>query len=301
MIETTARRDRRTAPTRSRLGVLIDEASPSEPAESVPAGALRPNPWAVDPVSTPPAGDGPATAGLPELGAAPVVPVPWWRRYLDRLRERWWPDRTPDPPRRRLPVLAAGAALSGVFVAVGLALGGTGGGMEAPPALPAAAVSDARPSAPAGSAGPGAGGTIVISVVGRVTTPGLVTVPDGARVADAVAAAGGTPRGVDLGGLNLARRLVDGEQIYVGVRPPPDTGPAAGAPGAGQPGGQRVDLNTASLSTLDTLPGVGPVTAQRIVDWRTRHGRFASVEQLRQIEGIGPSRFTRLKDLVMAG
>jgi competence protein ComEA len=142
----------------------------------------------------------------------------------------------------------------------------------------------------------------VISVVGRVARPGLVTLPDGARVADALEATGGPARGAHLGGLNLARRLSDGEQIYVGVATPPNAEPAGsgGSGGSGRPGTEPVDLNSASVAALDTLPGVGPVTAQRILDWRTQHGRFDSVDQLRDVDGIGPTRFARLKDLVVA-
>jgi competence protein ComEA len=146
---------------------------------------------------------------------------------------------------------------------------------------------------------------LVVSVAGRVARPGVVRLPDGARVADALAAAGGVRAGVDLSGLNLARRLVDGEQIAVGVPPAPD---AAGQPPPGASGGSaagagggpaaKIDLNTASVAQLDGLPGVGPVTAQHIVEWRGRNGRFARVDQLREIDGIGERRFQQLRELV---
>jgi competence protein ComEA len=150
---------------------------------------------------------------------------------------------------------------------------------------------------------------LVVSVAGRVARPGVVRVPDGARVADVLAAVGGAQRGVDLSGLNLARRVVDGEQIAVGVPPAPDAAgqPPSGAAGDG-PGGTagpgvagpaaKIDLNTASVAQLDTLPGVGPVTAQHIVDWRSRNGRFVRLEQLREIDGIGERRFQQLRELV---
>jgi competence protein ComEA len=192
--------------------------------------------------------------------------------------------------------------------------------------LPAVAV-DGVPSAEANgsggattSAGPTAtvGVTaakeLVVSVAGRVAHPGVVRVPDGARVADALTAAGGARPGVDLSGLNLARRLVDGEQIAVGVPPAPDAAgqlPSGATDGAGD-GGQgsggaapagaglptKINLNTSSVTQLDTLPGVGPVTAQHIVEWRSRNGRFARVDQLREIDGIGERRFQQLRDLV---
>jgi len=105
--------------------------------------------------------------------------------------------------------------------------------------------------------------------------------------------------GTDLSMLNLARRLVDGELLAVGVSPPPGAavpGPAAGAPGAA-PGGP-LNLNAATLAELDALPGVGPVLAQRILDYRTKHGGFRTVEELRKVEGLGEARYAQLKDLV---
>ncbi len=141
----------------------------------------------------------------------------------------------------------------------------------------------------------------MVSVAGKVRRPGLVRMSDGARVADAIAAAGGPLPRVDLTALNLARRVADGEQIVVGLPLPPggvpDTSGAAGPGPAAVPGG-KVDLNRAALEQLDTLPGVGPVTAQRILDWRAKHGRFTAVEQLREVEGIGERRFTQLRELV---
>lgn len=140
------------------------------------------------------------------------------------------------------------------------------------------------------------GARLVVSVVGRVTRPGLVTLTEGARVADAVQAAGGAHPGVDLNGLNLARRLTDGEQVHVGIPPPVEQ--AQDSQGIPSGGTAKVSLNTANLAALDALPGVGPVTAQRIVQWRTKHGRFTSIDQLREIEGIGESRLARLRELV---
>jgi competence protein ComEA len=129
---------------------------------------------------------------------------------------------------------------------------------------------------------------LVVNVIGEVATPGLVTVTSGARVADAVRLAGGLKPGADLHDLNLARKLTDGEQIAVGI--PPPSGPAATQ--------SKLNLNSATASELDALPGVGPVTAQRIVEHRTRKGPFASVDQLREVEGIGDSKLAKLADLV---
>lgn len=140
-------------------------------------------------------------------------------------------------------------------------------------------------------------GTVVVDVQGAVRTPGLVTLAVGSRVADALAAAGGLRPGASTVGLNLARRLADGEQVVVaapGTTAPPAAARAGTAPGAGT----RLDLNLATLEQLDALPGIGPVTARRILDWRAEHGRFASVDQLREVEGIGAKRFESLRDLV---
>lgn len=147
------------------------------------------------------------------------------------------------------------------------------------------------------------GAEVVVSVAGKVASPGLVRLPPGARVADALAAAGGARPGVDVAMLNLARKVVDGELILVGVTPPPGTvtqppgGPGGAAPGGAAPGGP-VNLNTATLADLDTLPGVGPVLAQRILDARDAAGGFRAVTDLRTVDGIGQSRYEQLKDLV---
>lgn len=161
-------------------------------------------------------------------------------------------------------------------------------------------------------------GPVVVSVVGLVHKPGLVTLSTGARIADALTAAGGALDGADLIGLNMARRLSDGEQIVVGIAAPagqPTTmgssvsGPAGDAGGAGgtaepaagggaAPPAGPVDLNTATVEQLDALPGIGPVTAEAIVAWRDANGRFAGVDQLGDVDGIGPARLEKLRELV---
>lgn len=181
---------------------------------------------------------------------------------------------------------------------------------SAPAQSAAAGLAEATGAAP----GPGAGGTgagaapqpeLVVHVVGQVAEPGLVRLRSGSRVADAIEAAGGAKRGADLAALNLARALVDGEQVFVpkpGELPP--VAPGAAAPGIGSggvgagPGGAgaaTVNLNTADLATLETLPGVGPVLAQRIIDWRTEHGRFTAVEELGEVSGIGDKMLSQLR------
>jgi competence protein ComEA len=144
---------------------------------------------------------------------------------------------------------------------------------------------------------------VVVHVVGRVRRPGVVTLAPGARVAEAVAAAGGVAAGAAVQRINLARVLVDGEQLQVPgpddpiPAPGPGSGSASGAgpgPGADQP----VDLNTATEAELDRLPGVGPVTAARIIAWRREHRRFTRVEELAEVDGIGAKMLERLRPLV---
>lgn len=136
-----------------------------------------------------------------------------------------------------------------------------------------------------------AGEELVIDVAGKVKQPGIVTLPVGSRVHDAIDAAGGLDGTVDTTSLNLARVLADGEQILVGLEP---VAPAA-APGSA---GGVIDLNTATAEQLDTLPGVGPVTAAAILQWRADHGRFSSVDDLLDVDGIGEATLARLRDLV---
>jgi competence protein ComEA len=137
-------------------------------------------------------------------------------------------------------------------------------------------------------------------VGGKVRRPGLVELPSGARVADALQAAGGASPGVDVAPLNLARKVTDGELIMVGVTPPPGVAQAgpAGPAAPGGPGAGPINLNVATLADLDTLPGVGPVLAQRILDAREAQGGFKAVSDLRKVEGIGTARYEQLKDLV---
>ncbi|WFB11795.1 helix-hairpin-helix domain-containing protein [Streptomyces sp. LX-29] len=241
-------------------------------------------------------------------GAAPTSPGgPRLRpRVRLALRERlplWWQTRCGVEPR-------ALAALGLVLLAV------TGFGVyhfwagrpqtvRAPEVEPPRAA-PTEPGPPMG-AGPtaaaGPGRTVVVDVAGRVRDPGVHRLPTGSRVADALRAAGGVRPDTDVSGLNRARTLTDGEQIVVGGTPAPvpapPGGPAVPQPGgAPTPGSAPVSLNSATAEQLDALPGVGPVLAQHILDYRTRHGGFRSVDELRDVNGIGDQRFADLSPLV---
>jgi competence protein ComEA len=214
------------------------------------------------------------------------------------VADRWlpgsWRTARIDPGRPG----ALAVVLVGVVAAVVAAVGVW---REAPrvepvPELPALVTTTATAAAPVSTAA--VAETLVVAVAGKVRRPGLVRVPPGSRVADVLDAAGGPLPDADLSGVNLARKVGDGEQVAVGVPPAPD---AAQAPVPGGEGGSPsgpLDLNSAGVEQLDGLPGVGPVTAQRIVEWRTRNGRFATVDQLREVEGIGERRFGQLRGLV---
>jgi competence protein ComEA len=151
--------------------------------------------------------------------------------------------------------------------------------------------------APAAEGGAEDDGRVVVDVAGQVRRPGIVTLPAGSRVHEAIERAGGIKGALDQPTLNLARVLVDGEQILVGVDPPAAAVAGPGTGGTGGPG-VAVNLNTATLEELDALPGVGPVTAQAILDWRTENGRFTSVDDLLDVAGIGEKTLEDLRDRV---
>ncbi len=237
----------------------------------------------------------PRRVGLSAMAAAAAVVVALVGRGV--LSDAGAADTVPAVPLR-----SAGVERSA-------AQGQPGGGLSraAGPAASASTSGSASARAPmAVATGPTVTGPgVVVHVVGRVRRPGLVTLAAGARVADAVAAAGGVTSGAALQRINLARFLADGEQLMVPGAGDPlpaeggaGTGTAAGSGAGGAGPAQPVDLNTATEAQLDELPGVGPVTAARIIAWRREHQRFTRVEELGEVDGIGAKMLERLRPLV---
>ncbi|WP_405831762.1 helix-hairpin-helix domain-containing protein [Streptomyces sp. NBC_01176] len=263
---------------------------------------------------------GPAGTGVPARGAA----AEWRHRAGLAVRERMplWLQSRCGLERRSVAALGVLLVVAAVFAVQHFWAGRTqpvrvpeavravaplGGREGAEGGSGVAEPSSAEPGGPAGAAntaGP-AGGVIVVDVSGKVRSPGLQRLPAGSRVEDALRAAGGVRPGTNTEGLNRARLLVDGEQVVVGA-PAPAAGPAtggsltggAGGAGSGAAPSAPVSLNTATVEQLDTLPGVGPVLAQHIIEYRTEHGGFRSVDELREVKGIGDRRFADLQNLV---
>lgn len=248
----------------------------------------------------------PAPASDPEPRAAAPVVVPRPGRHASRRprgRAASW-----QPPR----LGAAHVAVVAVLAAVGLALAAWWVVQQRAEPIAAQPVAGASPlvaglspstppstdgAAPTGEATAPAG-EVTVDVTGKVRRPGIVVLEAGARVVDALEAAGGARPGVDLTGLNLARVLVDGEQVVVGV--PVATAPVAPAP-SGVPSGvpaTLVNLNLATEAELETLPEVGPVTAAAIVAWREQHGGFTAVDELLEVDGIGEATLAQVSPYV---
>ncbi|KTR06400.1 hypothetical protein NS184_09435 [Curtobacterium luteum] len=222
----------------------------------------------------------------------------------------------------------AAVLLAGVVAAVALAVvvlggGGAGGGPGPTEVVVSGATEDPASASPgptgsSGAASVGASSAsasvVVVHVAGAVADAGIVSLPAGSRVAAAVERAGGAARDADLGRLNLARPVVDGERVYVPRvgedDPPPEIAPGVGAESGATGGGassgaggtgaadSAVDLNSADADALETLPGIGPALAARIIAWRAEHGRFGSVEDLLDVSGIGDAKFADLRDRV---
>jgi competence protein ComEA len=267
-----------------------------------------------------------------EPSTVDLTEAPWWDEHTRPAppRRPWGP---PPPVPRPLPgappprgaggrhaargprpgwvgLGPAQLAVVAVVVAVGLAVTCwwlVQGSAEPAPELaaaPARGLVSASPAvepvgAPASSSPAAQPATVTVDVAGKVRHPGIAVLDAGARVVDALEAAGGVKPGVDVSDLNLARLLVDGEQVLVGL--PAPSGPAAGAPAPSAATGDPptlVNLNTATEAQLDTLPEVGPVTAASILAWRDEHGGFTSVEELLEVDGIGEVTLSKLVPFV---
>ena len=204
----------------------------------------------------------------------------------------------PELPITRAQALALAGAAIAVALLVGRVLLPAGGASGAEPS--ALRVSSAARGLPAARGGVSAAGPgVVVHVVGAVRRPGLYRLAAGSRVADALEQAGGAAAAADLALVNLAAPLADGQQVVVPTRAAVGGGlTGTGGSEGGAAGGGPVHLNTASIAELDELPGVGPVTAQKIVDYREKHGAFSSVEDLDAIPGIGAAKIEQLRDLV---
>ncbi|MDQ1700136.1 MAG: competence protein ComEA [Frankiaceae bacterium] len=214
----------------------------------------------------------------------------------ERLTVGGWvpgqPDVLPPAPPGRLPLWAqpwlqpaAARHLGWVVAAAVVLLAGSAWMLlhrPAPRPVPAAATAATPAPVPELQ--------IVVDVGGRVRHPGLVTLAPGSRVADALRAAGGALRSADIATVDLAARVSDGQLLLIGVPQPVAAGGDASAP---------VSLSSATVDQLDALPGIGPVLAKRIVDWREAHGGFTSLSQLEQVPGVGPRTYERLKSLVV--
>jgi competence protein ComEA len=235
-----------------------------------------------------------AAPPMASLRASPEAPGPPARGLGDEddARRRSTGRLRIDPGLPGVRVLALAGLLAALLAGVYLWWSRPEPRPAPPPVLRPAAVSAAAIPTPSAS-------TLMVDVAGKVRRPGVVALPAGSRVIDAIKEAGGVRPGAKTGTLNLARRVVDGEQILVDIAAaPPPAAPPAGPPGASGAPAAPLDLNTATVAQLDQLPGVGPVLAQRIIDYRTQHGAFRSVDELRQVSGIGDAKFTDLKNLV---
>ncbi|MCD4534485.1 helix-hairpin-helix domain-containing protein [Nocardioides sp. cx-169] len=240
-----------------------------------------------------------------DSAAPPAVPMPG--RHAAR-RRRVVAGALPDPLRGRVLLGPAQVTVVAVLVALGLAAtawwvvrGRADPASMARPLASAAtgalvAVPEPSPASPAATVAPAA--PLTVDVAGKVRRPGIQVLDAGARVVDAIEAAGGARPGVNLTSLNLARPLVDGEQVLVGSAAPSGGSASLPAPAPGGAAPPLVSLNAADQAELETLPEVGPVTAQAILAWRDEHGGFSSVEELLEVDGIGDATLARIAPYV---
>lgn len=294
---------------RPRVSDEIDSPQPSlSPSPVQPTGELLGSPTRVRsllavPESLRGAATTPAAAAV--VGVALIAVM-----IAVVILGRWWWQENDSREQRIPPPTAASSAVGGE-AASGLAdvtPAGEGGQASGAGAVDAGSPASTPSSDAAGGAAP-PGSPVVVHVAGKVRKPGVVTLSAEARVVDAVQGAGGLAPGADPATVNLARPVVDGEQIVVlgkgeaahpaaaaAAAPAPSAAPVGG--GVPAAGAGKIDLNRADQAQLETLPGVGPVLAGRIIEWRTRHGRFSSVDELGEVSGVGEKTFARLAPLV---
>lgn len=217
-------------------------------------------------------------------------------------------DRLPQPRRRLRSFGRTHLAVIAIVVVVGLLAAGWAVIRARPVSIATPMAPSIRPSQEGPTPGPATANspsptpvTIMVHVIGAVRKPGLVTLPERARVADAIEQAGGLTKDADPDRLNLAQVLSDGQQVAIGTRDKPAgevrDGDGTGSGGPDPPGGrsgEALDLNAATADQLEQLPGVGPVTAGKIIAWRDQQGRFSRIEELQEVDGIGPKTFAQL-------
>lgn len=299
---------------------MMGASGPGSDAVPVPVSDPAPVPVPVrEPEPVPVREPEPVPAPVSETAGEAPGGTPRVRRLVSAVRERlplWVRLRCGMAP--RTPVVLGLVLLAAVGVAAFHFWSVRPQAVRAPEPVADEAAASALPPDPSRSGAPdpvprpaageppdaGRSGQIVVDVSGKVRRPGVRRLPAGSRVADALDAAGGVRAGTDVTGLNRARLLMDGEQVVVGLPPgPPVSGAAGGGPagtdGPGGPGPSApLSLNTATAEQLETLPGVGPVLAQHMIDYRAENNGFRSVDELRQVNGIGDRRFAELQPLV---
>jgi competence protein ComEA len=298
-----------------RLELLTTELAAVRERDTIPDTRVRPavswQPQGHTHIRAVPDLDDESASGDEHAGVSSRAPVPTTvrmpGRHASRRTTRVWSLGVPDAVRGRVALGPGQLAVVAVLAVVGLALTcwwlvrSAGHEVVAPTALttprgalatPRAAGTTEAATAPSS----GAPAKVVVDVTGKVRRPGIAVLRQGARVIDALRAAGGARPGVDLGGLNLARVLADGEQVVVGQAVAP--GPVPSGAESGSPVVGLVNINTADQTALESLPEVGPVTAQAIMTYRSQHGGFSSVDQLLDVDGIGDATLAKLTPYV---
>ena len=266
---------RRAAGDRALGEPTVDEPHPTP----LPNLRAQPDPWSLDP----PADDGPLTDGADDDSGSEASSATRPHATLRVL---------PGVGQRARQFVREHLVVVGIVVLSGCLWGGYSmfQARTAPVAVAAPAAS-VQISVPQPSPSPSA--TVLVHVLGEVRKPGVVSLPEGSRVQDAITAAGGLTSRAKPGDLNLAARVSDGAQLVIG-RSGSQVRTTNASTSTGTTADVTVDLNTATVEQLDTLPGVGPVTAQKILAWRSAHGRFRSVAELQEVDGIGPKSYAEI-------